>query len=165
MRDPSSYIAGLTAYRDGQPTSWVDTFVGFLAGACAYSLLLTAALGDLTGQWAGRISDIKRNAVDHQIVPALIEHPVLDSTFIAERFGVSLVAARGALERLTQRGVLVERPLRKGRRGRSGKLQAAAFGWAKPPCDTWMPPLASRTELGFVPIDADEEETPGVDSQ
>ncbi len=126
VRNRSSYIAGLTAYRDGQPTSWVDTFVQILDGACGYSLLLTAALSDLTRQWTERISDVKRNAVDHKIVQALIDHPVLDSTVVADQFGVSTVAARDALERLTQRGILVERPLRKGRRGRPARVFEAS---------------------------------------
>ncbi|MEN8115184.1 MAG: hypothetical protein ABFS21_12450, partial [Actinomycetota bacterium] len=45
---------------------------------------------------------------------------------VAERFGVSTVAARDALERLMQRGILVERPLRKGRRGRPARVFEAS---------------------------------------
>ncbi len=126
VRDRHPYIDGLTAYRDGQPSMWIDTFVLILDGGCAYSLLLAASLTNLVQSWHERVSDIKRNAVDHTIVTALIDHPILDTRVVAGQFGVSTVAARDALERLTQRGVIVERPLRKGRRGRPARVFEAS---------------------------------------
>ncbi len=126
VRDRHPYIAGLTAYRDGQPSTWIDTFVRILDEGCAYSLLLAAALTDLAQSWRERASDIKRSAVDHTIVTALVDHPILDTRLVADQFGVSTVAARDALERLTHRGIIVERPLRKGRRGRPARVFEAS---------------------------------------
>ena len=126
VRDRQPYIAGLTAYRNNQASVWVDTFVQILDGGCGYSLLLAAALTELANSWSRRTTDIKRNAVDHRIVAELLNHPILDAGLVSAQFGVSTVAARDALERLTQRGVLVERPLRKGRRGRPARVFEAA---------------------------------------
>lgn len=126
VRDRHPYIAGLTAYRNGEPSTWVDTFVQLLNGGCAYSLMLAVSLTDLTRSWYERASDIKRNAVDHTIVAALIDHQILDTKLVAEQFGVSTVAARDALERLTKRGIIVERPLRRGRRGRPARVFEAS---------------------------------------
>lgn len=126
VRDREPYISGLTAYRDGQPSTWVDTFVLTLNGGCAYSLLLAASLTALTQSWHERVSDVKRSAVDHKIVAKLIERPILDTGLITEEFGVSTVAARDALRRLEQRAVVIERPLRKGRRGRPAKVYEAS---------------------------------------
>jgi len=126
VRDRRPYIAGLNAYRNAQPSTWIDSFVQILDGGCAYSLLLAASLTDLARSWDERISDIKRNAVDHKIVAELINIPVLDTRLVAERFGVSTVTARDALERLTQRRITVERPLRKGRRGRPARVFEAS---------------------------------------
>jgi len=125
-RDRRPYISGLTAYRDGQPSTWIDTFVRILDSACGYSLLLAASLTDLTQSWKERIGDVRSNAVDHRIVAGLLDYPVLDTTVVAEQFGVSTVAARDALARLAQRGIVVERPLRKGRRGRPARVFEAS---------------------------------------
>ncbi|MCP3974291.1 MAG: Fic family protein [bacterium] len=122
VKDRQPYIAGLTAYRNSQPSVWVDTFVQLLDSACGYSLLIAARLADLNESWAERVSDIRRSAVDHQIVACLFEQPVLDAKHVAEKFDISTVAARDALERLDKRGVLAERPLRKGRRGRPARV-------------------------------------------
>src|SRR5665811_612189 len=62
VRDRQPYIAGLTAYREGQPSTWVDTFVHLLDNACGYSLLLSGALTDLGETWNERVSGIRRNA-------------------------------------------------------------------------------------------------------
>ena len=126
VRDRRPYIAGLNAYRNSQRSTWIDTFIQILDGGCAYSLLLAASLTDLTRSWHGRVSDIKRNAVDHTIVAALIDFPILDTNLVADQFDVSTVAARDALQRLTQRGIIVERPLRKGRRGRPTRVFEAS---------------------------------------
>lgn len=126
VRDRNPYIAGLTAYRDGQPTAWIDTFVQILDSACGYSLLLNAALTELTEVWSGKVSDIRKSAIDHKIVSTLIAEPILDAQTVAKQFDVSAVAARDALMRLETRGVLVERPLRKGRRGRPARVFEAA---------------------------------------
>ena len=125
-RDRQPYIVGLTAYRDGQPSTWVDTFVHILDSACGYSLLLAASLADLTRSWNERVGDVRRNAVDHRIVAGLLDHPILDTRIVAEQFGVSTVAARDALDRLAQRGIVIERPLRKGRRGRPARVFEAS---------------------------------------
>ncbi len=125
-RDRRPYIAGLTAYRDGQPSTWVDTFVHLLDSACGYSLLLAASLADLALSWKERVGDVRCNAVYHRIIAGLLDHPILDTRTVAEQFGVSTVAARDALERLAQRGIVVERPLRKGRRGRPARVFEAS---------------------------------------
>lgn len=126
VSDRHPYIAGLTAYRDDQPTAWFDTFVQILDNACGYSLVLNAALAELTKSWSGKVGDIRRGAIDHEIVSTLIAEPILDAQTVAKRFDMSAVAARDALLRLETRGVLVERPLRKGRRGRPARVFEAA---------------------------------------
>ena len=60
--------------------------------------------------------------MDHEIISHLTELPVLDATTVANEFGVSNMGARDALVRLADRGIVVERPLRKGRRGRPARV-------------------------------------------
>jgi Fic family protein len=122
VKDRQPYIDGLTAYRDGQPSVWVDAFVKLLDNACGYSLLLSGFLTELERSWNERVRDIRRTAVDHRIVTGLIDQPILDAKYVAEQFGVSAVAARDALKRLEKRDILVERPLRKGLKGRPTRV-------------------------------------------
>ncbi|MFV1962769.1 MAG: Fic family protein [Acidimicrobiia bacterium] len=126
LQDPHTYIAGLTAYRSGQTSVWVDTFVRLLDDACVHSLLLASAVANLTETWTERVSDVRRDSMDHSIVSELIENPILDAQAVAARFGKSTVAARDALERLEKRGILVERPLRRGLRGRPARVFEAS---------------------------------------
>lgn len=126
VRDRSSYVEGLTAYRNGNPSIWIDTFVRLLRDACSYSLLLGSALTDLEQSWKKRVEDTRGRAVDHRLVAWLMNNPILEATMVAGQFGISAVAARSALERLQQHRVLVERPLRKGKRGRPARVFEAA---------------------------------------
>jgi len=142
--DPHRYINGLTAYRNGQPTVWIDTFVKLLEDACAYSLDLASAVANLTEAWTERVSDVRRGSVDHSIVSELIESPILDAQAVAKRFDVSAVAARDALVRLETLGVLVERPLRKGRRGRPARVFEASE--LLDLLDEWPRSLAARLQ-------------------
>ena len=120
--DRDRYVSGLTAYRDGQPDVWIDTLVSLLEGACAYSLLLAPAIQALEKKWRALASDVRSGSVDHEIISHLAELPVLDATTVAGEFGVSNMGARDALVRLADRGIVVERPLRKGRRGRPARV-------------------------------------------
>lgn len=115
------YIDGLTAYRHDEPSSWVDVFVGLMRDGVAYSLALGTALDDLEQRWATSVT-ARRGSVDHEIVPTLLTGPVIAAPEISEQFNVSDVAARAALERLTSDGILEERPLRRGRRGRPARV-------------------------------------------
>ena len=124
--DRESYIAGLTAYRQDRPDTWIDSFVSLLSNACAYSLLLATALTELMEQWSQQVSDVRAGSVDHKIVKRLTEHPVLDAPTVARLFGISEVAARDVLHRLVARDVLIERPLRRGHRGRPARVFEAS---------------------------------------
>ncbi|MEN8042202.1 MAG: Fic family protein [Actinomycetota bacterium] len=124
--DRETYIEGLVAYRNGQPDIWIDTFLRLVESACAYSLLLADALADLNDRWTSLVSDVRAGSVDHRIVAELTEHPVLDAATVALLYKISDVAALEALRRLETRGIVTERPLRRGRRGRPARVFEAS---------------------------------------
>ena len=120
------YIDGLVAYRDGRADIWVDTFARLLTSAASYGLTLASEITALETGWRMKTDDIRSGAVDHGIVAGLVERPIVDTPAVVSAFGVSNVAARDALLRLVDRGVLVERPRRRGRRGRPTRVFEAA---------------------------------------
>lgn len=120
------YITGLTAYRDGRPDIWINTFAQLLTDASAYGLLVASAIDKLNEEWATQLSDVRAGSVDHRIVAHLVDLPVLDASGVASRFNVSTTAARDALLRLAARGIISERSPRRGRRGRPALLFEAA---------------------------------------
>ena len=122
----AQYIEGLVAYRNGRPDIWIDAFVRLLTDAVAYGLALATAVARLEAGWHAEAQDIRGSAVDHEIVANMIEHPILDTQTVASTYGVSAVAARDALLRLADRGVVVERPRRRGQRGRPARVFEAA---------------------------------------
>lgn len=121
-----AYVGGLKAYRANSVVAWIDTFVHLMNGAVGYSRVLGSALGQLQDSWRERASDIRAGSVDHRIVERLADVPVLDAPTVASLFDVSPQAARGALDRLESRGVVVHRSLRRGQRGRPARVFEAS---------------------------------------
>ena len=117
-----AYVAGLIAYREGRPDIWVNAFANLVVGACQHSLHLASDVEGLESDWAARASDMRAGSVDHRIIRNLIDNPVLDAPRVSASFGVSTNAARDALRRLGERGIVIERELTQGRKGRPAKI-------------------------------------------
>jgi Fic family protein len=102
------YFDELSAYEHGN----VERFVRMFAGSCSVAAELTALLADelaaIHEEWV-RLPEIARarsHATVRKVVDALIEHPLLTAGQAAVRHEVSHEAARRALERLVDVGVL-----------------------------------------------------------
>ena len=57
-------------------------------------------------QWQLRTDDLRGDATARQVLPVLVEHPVVSSNLVAERFAVSERAARAALATLAERDIV-----------------------------------------------------------
>jgi predicted ArsR family transcriptional regulator len=60
------------------------------------------------------------------VIDDIAEHPIVDTQTVAERYEVTPQTAHEALLRLTEAGVLVERPLSRRKKGRPRRVFAAA---------------------------------------
>jgi hypothetical protein len=60
----------------------------------------------LLEQWQLRTDDLRADATARQVLPVLVEHPVISSDLVAEHFSVSERAARAALATLAERAIL-----------------------------------------------------------
>ncbi len=134
-RDPGGYLAGLTRYRLGELDPWVEWLAAELqhSSEAAQGLMLRSEL--LLEEWGRRIKDLRADATARQVLPLLVEHPVVSSGLVAERVAVSERAARAALAMLAQRGILepyeaaTDRPGRPRRFWVASELIAIATNW------------------------------------
>jgi Fic family protein len=105
-RDPGGYLAGLTLFRLGELDPWVD----WLATELRYSSEAAQGLIERSRQllvaWGSRIGDLRADATARRVLSILIEHPVVSSDLVAARVEVSERAARAALTKLADRGIL-----------------------------------------------------------
>jgi Fic family protein len=111
------YIAGLTAYREGNEDEWSSLFVAAMSVAAARAAALGAAVELLQREWLDRLAGVRTHATARRIVEILPGTPVLDAHRAAELTGVSDVSARAALARLQEAGALrlLKQDARRGR--------------------------------------------------
>jgi len=119
LRDVGGYLSGLTLYRTVGPDEWVRWFAHTLERSATSAAATLAAVVELVDSWPDRLGDIRSDAGAHRLVGHILTHPTLDVATAAGLLGVSLPAARAALEALAEAGVL--RPADLPRTGGPGR--------------------------------------------
>lgn len=115
------YISGLTDFRRGAESDWIEHFSGaaMQAGRLATDYLL--AVQDLISEWRRRLTESSRaprsDAVAWTIIDLLPAHPIVTGPVATAASRRSKPQVYQGLEQLEEAGVL--RPLSKGRRNRS----------------------------------------------
>jgi hypothetical protein len=99
------YVSGLTAYREGRSTEWIDLFGRAIGSAAGKASDLAARLADLQAAWRERS------------IVALPVHPILTVATGQKLVGCSKQAVNEAKVVLSGSGVL--RPLTLARRNRA----------------------------------------------
>ena len=105
-RDPGGYLAGLTRFRLGELDPWVDWLADDLRHSSEAAQGLIEHFEQLLVEWGSRIGDLRADATARRVLPILIEHPVVSSDLVAARAEVTERAARAALTKLADRGIL-----------------------------------------------------------
>lgn len=111
---PRRYIAGLVDFREGRHDDWVGAFADAVATAARATKRLSAQIDALLAELLARAGSPRSDSVARKIVLGMPSQPVVSAETAAARYGVTPTAARGALNRLQETGVLV--PTRVGRR-------------------------------------------------
>lgn len=101
------YIAGLTDFRNGLHDDWIGVFADALTAAADATTTLTTKLDELLGRFVERAGTPRADSVARKIILGLPAQPVVSAETAAERYGVTPTAARAALNRLQESGVLV----------------------------------------------------------
>lgn len=108
------YIAGLVDFREGRTDDWIGAFADATSTAAEAAKRLWAQIDDLLEGLIERAGSPRVDSVGRKIIMGLPAQPVVSAETAAARYGVTPTAARGALNRLQETGVLV--PTRVGRR-------------------------------------------------
>ena len=106
--DSDSYVRGLTSYRYGSRTDWIDFFAGALIRAANVSEFLARQIAELRERWLGAAGRPRAGSAPRRLIEALPSHPVLTLATAQTITNLSDEACRRALNRLEQSGVLRE---------------------------------------------------------
>lgn len=108
------YIAGLIDFREARADDWIGVFADAVTGAAEATKLLWGQVDALLAELMERAGSPRADAVARRIILGLPAQPVVSPDTAAARYGVTPTAARAALNRLQEAGVLI--PTRVGRR-------------------------------------------------
>jgi len=119
-RDRDRYIAGLTAYRNGQVDRWIETFATATVQATDIAASYLDEVEQLTERWRDMLraaSAPRADAAAWTIIDLLPAHPVITAAIAGAVTGRAKAAVHNALDQLAEAGVL--EPVAGGRRNRS----------------------------------------------
>jgi Fic family protein len=108
------YVAGLVDFREGRTDDWIGVFAHSTTSAAEAGKRLWARIHGLLADLIERAGSPRADSVARKIILGLPAQPVVSADTAAARYDVTPTAARGALNRLEETGVLV--PTRIGRR-------------------------------------------------
>jgi len=103
---PRSYVAGLTAYREGDVSEWCELFASAVERASDEALNLAEAIEDLEAEWLARADRPRESSAARRLIAALPEQPVFDTAAAQRLAGRSHVAVNNALRRLEDAGIV-----------------------------------------------------------
>jgi Fic family protein len=101
------YIAGLVDFREGRVDDWIGAFAEATTTAAQAAKRLRTQIDALLGELIARAGKPRTGSVARRIILGLPAQPVVNAETAAQRYGVTPTAARGALNRLQETGVLV----------------------------------------------------------
>lgn len=107
--DADRYVAGLTSYRFGDYEDWVALFADALARSARAGEGFAHDVAALRGRWAAAAGSPRRGSTAEGLIRLLPGRPVLTTPEAAHELGVSHEAARKALNRLADAGVVRDR--------------------------------------------------------
>ncbi len=119
-RDGDRYIDGLTAYRNGEVDSWIETFATASVQATDLATAYLDEVARLTERWRDLLhaaSDPRADAAAWVLIDLLPAHPVITAPIAGAVTGRAKAAIHNAFEQLAEAGVL--EPVTGGRRDRA----------------------------------------------
>jgi Fic family protein len=119
------YISGIRSFQDGEVDSWLLFASWSVIEAVDWMKEMAKSVEDLIDRLRSRV-ETRGRSVAAMVINDIADHPIVDTQTVAERYEVTPQTAHEALLRLSEAGVLVERPLSRRRKGRPRRVFAAA---------------------------------------
>jgi Fic family protein len=101
-----SYVAGLTAFRQGDPGAWISLFATAIRISAEEALRMAEDIAAQQRRWLERAGHPRRGSTAARLVERLAGSPIVDTAAVQAMMGVSHEAARTALLQLERAGVL-----------------------------------------------------------
>ena len=101
------YIRGLVDFREGRTDDWIGVFADATTTAAEAAKRLWVQIDALLVSLIERAGSPRADSVARKIIVGLPAQPVVSAETAADRYRVTPTAARGALNRLEETGVLV----------------------------------------------------------
>lgn len=106
LAEPEVYFDALTAYRQGELEPIMRVIIDSVFTALGHSRRLVSRLRDVRASWDERVR-ARQGSTAQRSLDVLPGLPVVSIALLAETLDVSQTAASGAIDRLTDTGVLV----------------------------------------------------------
>lgn len=103
---PTSYIAGLTGFREGRISAWIESFSGACVVAARHSADLASEIADLQASWRRRLGRVRSDAAASKLLDVLPAQPVVSAPTVRAAIGTSQQQALVGLKVLADAGVL-----------------------------------------------------------
>ncbi len=114
LHNVDAYMAAITEYQQGNPVRVVECLVDALELAIAVGNLVAAKIDTVLDSWSQQFNERKGSSI-HRLPAVLVEQPVVNVEYLAQRLGITPRATRSLIEKACEYGVL--RPLGNRKRG------------------------------------------------
>lgn len=114
LHNIDDYMQALSRYQQGNPTPLIEQLIEALNLSIAIAQATSALVAEVVDGWRERIAE-RTGAKMHELPALLIEQPVVDSAYLADRLDVSRRSATSLIERACEYKML--KPLGNARRG------------------------------------------------
>jgi len=104
--DAKAYVAGLTAFREERPASWILLFAQALEQAAVKASELATRLAALQEIWRERAGHPRRHSSAEALIVELPAHPIVTVSTAQELLGRSKQAVNEAIAVLAENGIL-----------------------------------------------------------
>ena len=101
-----AYISGLTAYRHGDLNEWLGYLCESIIASAGLAEQLAENVATLQARWRSRVGSPRRGSATDVLIGALPTEPVIDAAAVRRIAGCSDRAAKTAVNRLLEGGVI-----------------------------------------------------------
>lgn len=108
LTDTEGYFQALQTYRDGNAGPIIMCFIHACQYAAGTGVALIDALDRQLDDARMRLRGVRRDSSVWNILPLLVEQPIINVDYLVHTAGLTYVTARRTIEMLTNRGVLIE---------------------------------------------------------
>lgn len=106
VANASSYVEGLTLFREGDLAAWVTRFAHVARDSTVLARDLSVSLAELQASWREAAGRPRRDSATQRLIELLAERPIVDIPTASTELGVSYPQGREAVLRLEEAGVL-----------------------------------------------------------